>query len=104
LREHYVLTLRQWVARLDRNWGEAVRIAGVQRTRVWRLYMLGSMVSFLAGSVSIHQTLAVRSTEQGAANLPLTRADWYGKPAPAITASNGAAAAHQPLQTQAASR
>jgi cyclopropane-fatty-acyl-phospholipid synthase len=104
LREHYALTLRQWVARLDRNWDEAVRIAGVKRARVWRLYMLGSIVCFRAGSVSIHQTLAVRATEQGAANLPLTRADWYARPAQATTASNGAAAAQQPLQPQAASR
>jgi cyclopropane-fatty-acyl-phospholipid synthase len=104
LREHYALTLRQWVARLDRNWDEAVRIAGVKRARVWRLYMLGSMVSFRAGSVSIHQTLAVRTTERGAANLPLTRADWYAKPAHATTAGNGATPARQPMQPQAASR
>ena len=105
LREHYALTLQQWVARLDSNWDAAVRIAGVKRARVWRLYMLGSMVSFRAGSVSIHQTLAVRATDEGAANLPLTRDEWYMKPVTAAAATgNGALSEHQPLQPHPASR
>jgi cyclopropane-fatty-acyl-phospholipid synthase len=105
LREHYTLTLQRWLARLDRNWDQAVRIAGIKRARVWRLYMLGSMVSFRAGSVSIHQTLAVRATGNGASNLPLTRDDWYVKPAAAAAANgNGAAATLKPLQPHAASR
>jgi len=77
LREHYELTLRHWVRRLEARWGEAVRIAGPERARVWRLYMTGSIVGFRIGSVAIHQTLAVRPTAMGVAGVPLLRADWY---------------------------
>ncbi len=41
LREHYARTLRAWVANLEANWDEAVRLAGEARARVWRLYMAG---------------------------------------------------------------
>jgi cyclopropane-fatty-acyl-phospholipid synthase len=78
LREHYARTLKMWVDRLERNWEEALRIAGPERARVWRLYMTGSKVGFDAGSVSIHQSLVVRPHADGGSDLPLTRADWYG--------------------------
>ncbi len=77
LREHYEKTLRQWSRRLDARWDEAVRIAGVARARVWRLYMIGAAVGFRLGTVAIHQTLAVRPDGQGRSHLPPTRADWY---------------------------
>ncbi|MFN2569547.1 MAG: class I SAM-dependent methyltransferase [Candidatus Dormibacteria bacterium] len=77
LREHYARTLRMWVERLERNWEEAVRIAGPERARIWRLYMSGSQLAFGAGSVSIHQSLVVRPDSDGRSELPLTRADWY---------------------------
>jgi cyclopropane-fatty-acyl-phospholipid synthase len=77
LREHYAMTLRRWVEGLERSWEEAVRIAGAQRARVWKLYMSGSRASFELGSIAIHQILAVRQGPQGASGLPLTRADWY---------------------------
>jgi cyclopropane-fatty-acyl-phospholipid synthase len=78
LREHYTRTLGMWLARLERNWEEAVRIAGPERARVWRLYMTGSQAGFGAGSVSIHQSLVARPHSDGRSELPLTRADWYG--------------------------
>ena len=72
LREHYPLTLRRWVANLAAHRDEAIAAAGPQRERVWRLYMLGSALSFEAGELSVHQALAARP---GAAHrLPLTRA------------------------------
>lgn len=77
LREHYDMTLRSWAARLETHWEKAVRIAGEERARVWRLYMTGAAVAFRVGSLAIHQTLAVRPDEQHRSNLPLTRADWY---------------------------
>ena len=33
LREHYALTLRQWVANLERNWDDAVAAGGIGRAR-----------------------------------------------------------------------
>ncbi|MDQ1397588.1 MAG: cyclopropane-fatty-acyl-phospholipid synthase, partial [Acidimicrobiaceae bacterium] len=74
LREHYALTLRQWVANLERNWDEAVAIVGVVRARIWRLYMLGSIAGFESGDISVHQVLAVKPDHQGRSGMPLTRA------------------------------
>ena len=94
LREHYVLTLRHWVRRLESRWDEAVRIAGLRRARVWRLYMSGSIVAFRSASIAVHQTLAVRPAAGGRSGLPLTRADWYQ----ARTATDGTQPADVELQ------
>jgi cyclopropane-fatty-acyl-phospholipid synthase len=71
LREHYDLTLRHWVANLERNWDAAVAEAGGGRARVWRLYMAGSAVNFGRAHTQIHQVLGVRPTSDGASGLPL---------------------------------
>ncbi|MCK9896539.1 cyclopropane-fatty-acyl-phospholipid synthase family protein [Frankia sp. AgB32] len=70
LREHYALTLRAWVRRLEDNWQVAVDEVGAGRARVWRLYMAGSALSFEAGQTQIHQTLAVRP-DAGRSGQPL---------------------------------
>ncbi len=77
LREHYALTLRDWVDRLEAGWAEAVRLVGIQRARVWKLYMSGSRLGFEMGAVAVHQVLAVRQGARGESGVPLTRADWY---------------------------
>jgi cyclopropane-fatty-acyl-phospholipid synthase len=74
LREHYALTLRSWVANLEANWDEAVRLVGIGRVRVWQLYMAASAVNFEDGHLQIHQTLAVPG-EQARSGMP-RRADW----------------------------
>jgi cyclopropane-fatty-acyl-phospholipid synthase len=81
LREHYVLTLQHWARRLESNWDEAVSIAGVERARVWRLYMTGAIAGFRTGAMSVHQTLAVRPTAAGRSGMPLLRDDWYPRTA-----------------------
>ena len=73
LREHYALTLRNWVRNLDEHWDEAVRIAGAGRARVWRLYMAGSALNFESGNITVHQVLGVRPHAGGGADMPLTR-------------------------------
>ena len=70
LREHYALTLRQWVRNLEANWDEAVAEVGPGRARVWRLYMAASALNFEAGRTQVHQVLAVRS-DGGRSGLPL---------------------------------
>ena len=71
LREHYPLTLRRWLANLDAHREEAVADIGVERERVWRLYMLASALGFEAGDVTVYQTL---TTRPGAPHgLPLRR-------------------------------
>jgi cyclopropane-fatty-acyl-phospholipid synthase len=80
LRPHYALTLRHWVANLERSWDDVVADVGERTARVWRAYMSGSVVGFETGTLGVVQTLAVRSD----AVLPLGRA-WMApiRPAPA---------------------
>jgi cyclopropane-fatty-acyl-phospholipid synthase len=73
LREHYALTLRAWVANLEANWDEAVRLVGAGRARVWLLYMAASAVNFEQGRTAIHQVLGVRPHPDGRSDMPLTR-------------------------------
>jgi cyclopropane-fatty-acyl-phospholipid synthase len=72
LREHYVLTLRAWVGRLQRREAEAVRLVGRQTYRVWRLYMTASAHGFASGRINVLQTL-LSKPRAGNAMLPLTR-------------------------------
>jgi cyclopropane-fatty-acyl-phospholipid synthase len=71
LREHYALTLRHWVANLERNWDAAIAETSAARARVWRLYMAGSAVNFAAGRTQIHQVLAVSASADGSSGFPL---------------------------------
>jgi cyclopropane-fatty-acyl-phospholipid synthase len=89
LREHYTLTLRRWVARLEANRETAVAATDELSYRVWRLYMAGAAHGFATGRLTVFQSLLAKP-EEGDAALPLTRADWYadvGSPggAPGVT-------------------
>jgi len=53
----YVETLRHWARRLDEHHAKAVRIAGEERVRVWRLYLRGARRNFDSGFISIYQVL-----------------------------------------------
>lgn len=70
LREHYALTLRAWVANLERNWDAAIAEAGAASARIWRLYMAASAINFEAGWTQVHQVLGVRA-DSGLSGLPL---------------------------------
>jgi cyclopropane-fatty-acyl-phospholipid synthase len=76
LREHYALTLRQWVANLEAHWDEAVALTSPGRARVWRLYMAASALSFEQNQIGVNQVLAVRTPPSGDSHLPLTRDAW----------------------------
>ncbi|MFE9612626.1 class I SAM-dependent methyltransferase [Streptomyces sp. NPDC006012] len=76
IREHYALTLRRWVARLEADWNRAVRLAGPGRARVWRLYMAASALAFETNRIGVNQVLAVRSPESGKSGLPLRTRTW----------------------------
>ena len=78
LRDHYPLTLRRWLANLQANREPAVAEVGPQRERAWRLYMLGSALSFEAGEISVYQVVAARP---GAPHgLPLERVRLLARP------------------------
>lgn len=71
LREHYVLTLRRWLANLAEHRDEAIRVGGAERERTWRLYMAGAARAFADNEISVFQTLGIRPG--GAHRLPLDR-------------------------------
>lgn len=77
LREHYALTLRHWVKRLEASHEDAVAATDEVTYRTWRLYMAAAAYGFEAGRVSVNQTLLARP-DGGKVNMPLTRADFYG--------------------------
>jgi cyclopropane-fatty-acyl-phospholipid synthase len=77
LREHYALTLRHWVRRLEQHHAEATKITSEATYRVWRLYMSGSARSFADGRLHLIQALYSKPGPSGFSELPLTRADLY---------------------------
>ncbi|GLV89910.1 class I SAM-dependent methyltransferase [Streptomyces virginiae] len=80
LREHYALTLRAWVARLEEHWDEAVALTSAGRVRVWQLYMAASALGFERGRLGVNQVLAVRSAGRGDSGLPLRLRTWGAQP------------------------
>jgi cyclopropane-fatty-acyl-phospholipid synthase len=76
LREHYVLTLRHWLRRLEERRAEACRFVDERTFRLWKLYLAGAAHTFLTGRNTVFQVLLVKPFH-GESGLPLTRADWY---------------------------
>ncbi|MEU3251362.1 cyclopropane-fatty-acyl-phospholipid synthase family protein [Streptomyces sp. NPDC006997] len=77
IREHYGLTLRQWVANLEADWPRAMRLAGPGRARVWRLYMAASALAFEQNRIGVNQVLAVRTPDgSGDSGMPLRARVW----------------------------
>jgi cyclopropane-fatty-acyl-phospholipid synthase len=76
LREHYFLTLCQWLRRLEAKAKQARGLIGEIKYRTWRLYLAGSAHFFRSGKLSLYQSLLSKNAD-GRAGLPLTRADWY---------------------------
>jgi cyclopropane-fatty-acyl-phospholipid synthase len=77
LREHYALTLRQWVRRLEARHAEALKFVEEPTYRVWRLFMAGSAYRFSTGRLNLYQSLLIKTANGGSSGVPLTRGDWY---------------------------
>jgi cyclopropane-fatty-acyl-phospholipid synthase len=77
LREHYTLTLREWVARLGAAHVQAAAIVGEHTYRVWRLYMAATGIGFNTGRLTLIQTLLAKPLTDGSVPLPHSRADLY---------------------------
>jgi cyclopropane-fatty-acyl-phospholipid synthase len=77
LREHYTLTLRHWLRRLEAHHDEALRYVDETTYRIWRLYIAGSAHGFRSGHIAVYQTLLAKLDPSGRTNLPLTRDDLY---------------------------
>ena len=54
----YAETLRHWARRLDDRLDEAIRLAGPERVRVWRLYLRAARRGFESGFTSVYQVRA----------------------------------------------
>jgi cyclopropane-fatty-acyl-phospholipid synthase len=55
LGQDYVVTLRHWLERLESRLPEAVKLAGPERVRVWRLYLRAARRGFETGFMSVYQ-------------------------------------------------
>jgi cyclopropane-fatty-acyl-phospholipid synthase len=58
--DDYAETLRHWIERFEGRYEEAVRLAGAERARVWRLFLRAARQGFQGGWASIYQVLAHR--------------------------------------------
>jgi len=76
-REHYALTTRHWYRRLMSRKEEAINLVGIEKFRMWAIYLAGVSVGFSDGSMHICQVVATMHSAKGASGLPLTRADLY---------------------------
>jgi cyclopropane-fatty-acyl-phospholipid synthase len=56
----YSRTLVEWTRRLDSRLDDAERLAGPERTRIWRLYLRAARRGFDVGFTSVYQVLAHR--------------------------------------------
>jgi cyclopropane-fatty-acyl-phospholipid synthase len=60
LQDEYAQTTRHWIERYESRYDDAVRLAGAERARVWRLYLHAARLGFETGWASIYQVLAHR--------------------------------------------
>ncbi|MHB1230955.1 MAG: class I SAM-dependent methyltransferase [Burkholderiales bacterium] len=79
LRQHYALTLREWVSRLDKRHEEALKYVTEPVYRIWRLYMAACAMQFEEGNTGLYQILASRRAPFSSP-VPLTRRDLYRQP------------------------
>jgi len=61
LRSDYAETLKHWARNLDANLADALRLAGPERLRVWRLYLRAARRGFESGFTSIYQVRGRRA-------------------------------------------
>ena len=57
LRASYALTLRRWVANLEKNHDAAVEATNEETYRIWRIYMAGSAIGFERATIAVYQML-----------------------------------------------
>ncbi len=60
LQSDYARTIGYWIERFDARWEDAVRLAGIEHARIWRLYLRAARQGFETGWASVYQVLANR--------------------------------------------
>lgn len=81
LREHYALTLRQWVKNLQACTSGLLQAVSERTVRTWLLYMAGSAAAFERGDISACQILLRRRKHEHNAEH-CTRESWYANSRP----------------------
>jgi cyclopropane-fatty-acyl-phospholipid synthase len=62
LPQDYAETLKYWIESYEARYDDAVRLAGAERARVWRVYLRAARQGFLTGWASVYQVLASKPT------------------------------------------
>ena len=75
LNQHYATTLDHWLKRLEQRWDEAVDEVGLNRARIWKLYLAGCGFAFQSRQVQVHQIAAAAPHVDGRTAAP-RRPDW----------------------------
>jgi cyclopropane-fatty-acyl-phospholipid synthase len=73
LRPHYIRTLERWSRRLESREQEAIKAAGAERYRIWRVYLAAMAAAFERGSLSVAQLLLYKPAKNGWGRRPWTR-------------------------------
>jgi cyclopropane-fatty-acyl-phospholipid synthase len=60
LQQDYARTISHWIERFEARYDEAVALAGIERARIWRLYLRAARQGFQTGWASVYQVLAHR--------------------------------------------
>jgi cyclopropane-fatty-acyl-phospholipid synthase len=60
LQSDYAETLRYWIANFEQRYDEAIRIAGIERARIWKLYLRAARQGFVTGWASVYQVRALK--------------------------------------------
>ncbi len=76
LREHYDWTVQAWGRTLEEEWPRVEQLLGPVGARVWRLYLVGSGLSFAENRMGVDQILAVKPLAGGASAMPTSRKVW----------------------------
>lgn len=74
LRLHYAQTLQHWLARFEAARDEVEAMYDADFVRTWRLYLAGSIASFLTGGLQLFQVVFARAHNN---TIPMTRAHIY---------------------------
>jgi len=79
LRLHYAKTLEHWLTRFEASADRVARMFDERFVRMWRLYLAGSMASFIGGALHLFQIAFARP---GCNEIPWTRAGLYTQAEP----------------------
>jgi cyclopropane-fatty-acyl-phospholipid synthase len=78
MREHYVWTVQAWLDTFEENFAAAVDLVGEEVARVWRLYLVGGLLTFREGRMGVDQILAVKRRADGTSGFPPVRTEATG--------------------------